>query len=186
MSRKMDRRGFLKALPFIPAAAVEEIKQPSEKNEEKAVIRPPYCSVDTDFSVCTECSGDCVSACEERIIYRLTDGSPHISFGGKGCTFCKKCAEACSYDVLSLENPEKIEAVFRINISKCVSWQNVMCFSCKDPCLDNAVKFNGIFQPQIIPDMCSGCGFCLSVCPSGAIEVFPVEREKLEDEEKTA
>ncbi|WP_456393011.1 ferredoxin-type protein NapF [Persephonella sp.] len=187
MSRKMDRRGFLKALPFIPAATVEEIKEPSSPPEEELnIIRPPYSDEESDFSKCAECGGSCITACEERLLFRLQDGSPQLVFSDKGCTFCKKCAEACEFDVLSTQKPERIYALFKINISKCVSWQNVMCFSCKDPCIDNAIKFDGIFRPQIIPDVCTGCGFCIPVCPSGAIEVFPLEREREENEENTA
>ncbi len=174
MSKKMDRRGFLKALPFIPKAAVEEIKSPSEE-EVRDIIRPPYISESSDFTKCAECSGECVAVCEERILFRLKDGSPHVVYGEKGCTFCGKCAEICEYDVLSKENPARINVEVRININKCMAWNGVMCFSCKEPCLDNAIRFEGLFKPQIIPDVCTGCGFCTNVCPSGAIEVFPVE-----------
>jgi len=182
MSKKMDRRGFLKALPFIPAATVEEIKEPSHTEEETTVIRPPYTLPDTDYSLCGECDGACITACEERILFRLKDGSPQVVFSQNGCTFCEKCAQACEKGVLSLANPARITAEFRINISRCVSWQEVMCFSCKDPCIDNAIKFSGLFKPQIIPDLCTGCGFCIPVCPSEAIEVFPLERSDYEQQ----
>ena len=179
MSRRMDRRGFLKALPFIPTATVEEIKKPTEV--ERDIIRPPYSTEDTDFSKCAECKGYCVEACEEKILFRLRDGSPHLVYGEKGCTFCKKCAESCEFDVLSTENPERINAQIKIDISKCMAWNDTMCFSCKEPCLENAIKFEGIFRPQIIPDLCTGCGFCLNVCPSGAIQVFPLGRGNNEE-----
>ncbi len=181
MSRKMDRRGFLKALPFIPTATIDEIKSPTEKDE--YIIRPPYCSEETDFSNCTECKGLCVEVCEEKILFRLKDGSPHLVYSNRGCTFCKKCAESCEFDVLSTENPERVNVQVGIDISKCMAWNGTMCFSCKEPCLDNAIKFEGIFKPQIVPDLCTGCGFCLNVCPSGAIQVFPIERG---DNEETA
>jgi len=184
MSRRMDRRGFLKALPFIPAATVEEIKEPSVYEKKEGVIRPPYSDENSDFSLCMQCNGSCVTACEENLLFRLQDGSPHLVFSDTGCTFCKKCAEACEIGVLSTQKPEKVQANFEIDITKCISWQEVMCFSCKDPCIDNAIKFDGIFRPQIIPDLCTGCGFCLSVCPSEAIKVFPLEREKEHNEEK--
>jgi len=178
MSKPMDRRGFLKALPFLPSATVEQIKEGNSpaKEENQTVIRPPYTTEETSFEACLQCDGKCITACEERILYRLPDGSPHIVFSEKGCTFCKACAEACDKDVLSLQNPARIQAVFTIDISKCVAWNGVMCFSCKDPCIDNAIKFQGIFNPQIIPDLCTGCGFCIAVCPSQAIQYKPIER----------
>ena len=40
-----------------------------------------------------------------------------------------------------------------------------MCFSCKDPCLDNAIDFKAMFMPEI-NDKCTSCGFCLSRCPA--------------------
>ncbi len=173
MSKRMDRRGFLKALPFLPKATLEEIKEEKEEIK-KELIRPPYCDKNSDFSKCKECEGSCVLSCEEKILFRDIDGSPYISFNGKGCTFCKKCAESCEFDVLSLEKEEKIYAEVIINETKCLAWNGTMCFSCKEPCLDNAIKFEGLFKPRIILDLCTGCGFCLPVCPSGAIHIKPL------------
>ena len=176
MSKNMGRRGFLKALPFIPKATVEEIKNSSEE-EKQDIIRPPYTLPDTDFSACVQCDGKCVFACEEKTLYRLQDGSPHVVFSTKGCTFCKKCAESCEYDVLSLENPEKIHAFFTIEKNSCLAWHGTMCFSCKEPCLDNAIIFHGLFNPEINLNQCSGCGFCLNSCPVGAIKVYQLKNE---------
>ncbi len=180
MSKKIDRRGFLKALPFIPKATVEEIKSPSQ-GEIKDIIRPPYISEISNFTKCAECTGECVAVCEERILFRLKDGSPHMVYGKNGCTFCGKCADVCEYGILSKENPAKINVEVKININKCMAWNGVMCFSCREPCLDNAIKFEGIFKPRIVPDMCTGCGFCTNVCPSQAVEVSPLELNKDEE-----
>ncbi len=183
MKKRINRREFLKNIPFLPASLLkseetenkeeDEIKKEAIEREEKFnLIRPPY-SQGSDFTICKDCEGNCISACEEGIIKRFKDGSPYIVFNYKGCTFCEKCAEACEYGVLDKEKPSKIYMNISINTDKCMSWNNVMCFSCKDPCLDNAIKFQGIFKPEIDLNLCSGCGFCLSVCPSGAIEIFP-------------
>jgi ferredoxin-type protein NapF len=50
-----------------------------------------------------------------------------------------------------------------------MSWNNTMCFSCKDPCLEDAIFFNAMFKPIINENKCTNCGFCVSVCPSYAI-----------------
>lgn len=180
MSKKMNRRGFLKALPFLPKAVIEEAieKEDSKKSElselDKEInnlIRPPYSDNNSDFSLCSECDGKCVLECEEKILFRYKDGSPYVSFNGKGCTLCKKCAEVCEYDVLSLNKPERILANFEIDTKNCLAWNGVMCFSCKEPCLENAIKFKGVFNPKIDMDLCVGCGFCIPVCPSEAIRV---------------
>ncbi|WP_457621206.1 ferredoxin-type protein NapF [Persephonella sp.] len=176
MEKKVDRRGFLRTLPFFPAAIVDEIVDGSEKEEKKeykpVYIRPPYFVEDADLTLCKECEGFCLTSCEENIIQRSEDGVPYIIFKNTGCTFCEKCAEECPEDVLSVEKGEKrIQVNISIDIDRCVAWKKTMCFSCKEPCLDNAIKFEGLFNPQIIPDKCTGCGFCISVCPTGAISL---------------
>ncbi|HIQ30802.1 MAG TPA: 4Fe-4S dicluster domain-containing protein, partial [Aquifex aeolicus] len=40
--------------------------------------------------------------------------------------------------------------------------------------LDNAIKFEGLGKPVILQDRCTSCGFCVSTCPAGAIEVVPL------------
>ncbi len=175
MSKKIDRRGFLKALPFLPKATLEEIKESRIEKEEHniSIIRPPYSDEESDFSKCAQCDGACILSCDEKILFRLKDGSPYVSFGGKGCTFCRKCAENCELGVLSLNKPEKIKAEFYIDTERCFAWKGTMCFSCKEPCLDNAIVFKGLFNPEVKIDLCSGCGFCISSCPSNAIQVIP-------------
>ena len=44
-------------------------------------------------------------------------------------------------------------------------------FSCKDPCVDNAIDFQGLFNPTIDLTKCTSCGFCVSVCPTDAIKL---------------
>jgi ferredoxin-type protein NapF len=53
----------------------------------------------------------------------------------------------------------------------------VICFSCKEPCIDDAILFNGMFNPVIDMDKCTGCGFCLGRCPTLAIDftVIPLK-----------
>jgi ferredoxin-type protein NapF len=77
----------------------------------------------------------------------------------------------CEYDVLYVENKRIIDAGIRINELKCMSWEGVMCFSCKDPCLEDAIEFKAMFMPTINQDKCTSCGFCISRCPSVAIDI---------------
>lgn len=169
MGKKINRREFFKS--FLSFSSSKDEKQ--EKENHISLIRPPY-SYGSDFSLCKDCDGKCIDVCNENILKRFKDGSPYIVFNLKGCTFCEKCVEACDKGVLSKEKPAKIFMNIFVNPQKCIAWNGVMCFSCKDPCIDNAIKFEGLFNPKIDLSLCSGCGFCINVCPSAAIEFTPL------------
>lgn len=138
------------------------------------MVRPPYGLNEFLFqSECVACeSKACVASCDEQIIVIQEDGTPRLNFSKSGCTFCEACASVCEPNVLSLENrqtSEQINAIFRISIEGCVAHHGVICFSCKEPCIDDAILFNGMFSPVIDMDKCTGCGFCLGRCPTQAI-----------------
>jgi ferredoxin-type protein NapF len=162
-----SRRDFLTAF-----------KKPLEKNKEEAVLRPPYGFNESLFlSECPKCeTKDCTTHCEEDILIIRADGTPSIVFKNSGCTFCEECAKSCSKGVLSLDNihtKDKLNATFSINFKACMAHNKTICFSCKEPCLDDAILFNGMFNPIIDTDRCTGCGFCISRCPTNAIEYKP-------------
>jgi len=152
------------------------LRKPVDKMQQKElfVVRPPYAKSEEAFcTLCVTCeSKACVNVCEEEIILIHADGTPMLNFTKKGCTFCEACANACAIDVLSLENQhtsEVINAKFVISTEACVAHHDVICFACKEPCIDDAILFNGLFNPVIDMDLCTGCGFCLSRCPTKAI-----------------
>jgi ferredoxin-type protein NapF len=142
-----------------------------EEKKQEELIRPPYYS---DLSLfhneCHKCNAACATACEEDIIFIASDKTPYLLFLKNGCTYCDKCAEACEFGVLTLEAKNRISATVTINKTKCLSWDHTMCFSCKDPCLENAIDFKAMFMPQI-NDKCTACGFCINRCPADAIEI---------------
>ncbi len=142
-----------------------------EEKKQEEFIRPPYYS---DLSLfhneCNKCDAVCATACEEDIIAIASDKTPYLLFTKNGCTYCDKCAEACQFGVLTLDAKSQIAAIVSINKEKCLSWDHTMCFSCKDPCLENAIDFKAMFMPQI-NDKCTACGFCISRCPTDAIEI---------------
>jgi len=149
-------------------------KQSDSKEESKRkLLRPPYFKEESDFlKNCINCDGKCSNFCEEHIIKIAQDKTPYLDFSNSGCTYCDECANACDeYDVLNIENKKLINAAISINIVKCLSWNQTMCFSCKDPCLDDAIEFLGMFRPEIISDKCTSCGFCIKSCPTNAIEI---------------
>lgn len=141
-----------------------------EKKQEKS-LRPPYFSDESLFhNECNKCDGVCSTVCEEDIIKIADDKTPYILFFNNGCTYCDKCADACEFGVLKLEDKKQLSAIITINKNKCLSWNHTMCFSCKDPCLDNAIDFKAMFMPEI-NSKCTSCGFCISKCPTDAIDI---------------
>ncbi|MEA1880097.1 MAG: ferredoxin-type protein NapF [Campylobacterota bacterium] len=165
-----SRRDFLNAF-----------RKPLDQNKENSslVVRPPYGQDESVFqSECVICeSKACVSSCDEQIIFIQEDGTPSLNFSKSGCTFCEDCTSVCEANVLSLENvhtSEQLNATFRIGIEGCVAHHGVICFSCKEPCIDDAILFNGMFNPVIDMDKCTGCGFCLGRCPTQAIDFSPI------------
>ena len=146
----------------------------SFKKEEKQekIIRPPY-YIDENifFKNCKNCEGLCATVCEENIIFIQDDSTPKLDLKSGGCTYCNKCAIACPNDVLHIENKRVIDAKIEIDILSCLSWNKTMCFSCKDPCLDDAIDFLAMFRPNI-NDKCTSCGFCIKSCPTNAIKVI--------------
>lgn len=153
------------------------------------VVRPPYGSSESLFqNECSTCdSKACVASCDEKIIVLREDGTPTLNFSKSGCTFCEACAIACTettneMDVLSLDNlqhAEHLNARFKISLETCVAHHGVICFSCKEPCIDDAILFNGMFNPVIDMDRCTACGFCLGRCPTNAISFEALKIEEL-------
>ena len=159
-----ERRGLVTSL----SSAIK-----GEKADEVKIVRPPYAPDASLFqTLCPECeSKACAKVCEEEIIVIRKDGTPELTFAQKGCTFCDRCAEACEPGVLSDKSLHFIDAKVEIDVLKCVAWHQVMCHSCKDPCIDDAIRFLGLFRPEIETERCTGCGWCLPVCPADAIKI---------------
>jgi len=142
------------------------------KKEKDIIIRPPYYGDINAFDTeCQQCDGKCATLCQEQIIIIKDDKTPILDLSSNGCTYCDECATACEYDVLDIKDKKLIDVGIIINKSTCLSWNGVMCFSCKDPCLEDAIEFKAMFMPTIDKDKCTACGFCISKCPSYAIDI---------------
>ncbi|WP_366933652.1 ferredoxin-type protein NapF [Sulfurimonas sp.] len=143
----------------------------STQEEQEKLLRPPYFSDESLFhKECDKCDAKCASVCEEDIIKIADDKTPHLLFSNSGCTYCDKCADACEYGVLTIQNKRRVTATITIDKKSCLSWGHTMCFSCKDPCLENAIEFKAMFMPSINGN-CTACGFCVSKCPADAIKI---------------
>jgi len=167
----VNRRDFFKSF-------TKPLRQ--AKEDPLLLVRPPYGKYESLFqNKCPSCEvKSCVTSCDEKIIFIADDGTPTLSFKQNGCTFCDECALACDERVLSLENShtaEQLNALFRISLEDCVAHHGVICSSCKEPCIDDAILFNGMFAPVIDENRCTGCGFCMSRCPTQAISYSTYE-----------
>ena len=171
----MNRRELFSSLASPFTTQNEEVNQES-------IIRPPYFKKEKKFlTICITCEDKmCASACETNIIVIQEDGTPKLDFFDSGCTYCDDCAKACTPNVLKKKHKQNINATFSIDPLKCMSWNQTMCFSCKDPCLDDAIIFEGMFKPVIDMDKCTSCGFCIKVCPSDAISFDIIKKEEKE------
>jgi len=161
----MERRELFNSL-------TSSFRGDSKQEVKESIVRPPYYAELEAFSLCVECEDKkCATTCDENIIIIQEDGSPKLDLTTPtGCTFCDECAEVCESDVLQVDKMRKIDALIEIDILKCLAWNQTMCFSCKEPCIDDAILFNGMFNPIIDENRCTGCGFCISRCPTQAIE----------------
>lgn len=159
----MNRRELFSSL----ASIKDNLKEKPEK-----LLRPPYNNDESLFhNECSKCDAKCATVCEEEIIKIYKDKTPYLDFSKSGCTYCDDCATACEFGVLEIKDKKMINATININQSSCLSWNAVMCFSCKDPCLEDAIEFKAMFMPTIDESKCTACGFCISRCPTSAIDI---------------
>lgn len=141
--------------------------------EDSAIIMPWVKSAASFTDDCTRC-GKCVSACETNVIINGDGGFPTVDFSRGECTFCYQCADVCPEPIFlpQASAPWQIKADIKQN---CLAYQNVECRSCGETCDTMAIQFklqlNKVAQPVINVDDCSGCGACVSVCPTAAIHV---------------
>jgi len=160
----MEKREFL-------TSVTSAFKSKADENSD-ILIRPPYYDDESLFyKHCHKCDGKCATVCEVEIIKIFEDKTPYLAFKTSGCTFCDDCADACEFGVLNVENKNDINATINISVSSCLAWNDTMCFSCKEPCLENAIIFQGLFKPVIDESKCTACGFCISRCPVLAIDI---------------
>lgn len=167
----MQRRELFSSLASSFKKESREGRQ--EKVLRQKILRPPYYRDENAFHKgCMECEDKpCATVCEEQIIIIGEDGTPKLDLSVSGCTFCDDCAIACEFDVLHVEAMKKIEVKIEINVLECMSWHKTMCFSCKDPCAENAIEFLGMFRPTINEEKCTSCGLCMHTCPVQAIKI---------------
>lgn len=99
-----------------------------------------------------------------------------MDFGAGGCSFCAECLAACGGKALKgdpeRDPPWSLGA--RIG-GGCLAFLGVICRSCGEVCDEGAIRFRlrvgGAAEPEPITENCTGCGRCVSVCPTCAVTV---------------
>ncbi|MDO6705246.1 ferredoxin-type protein NapF [Photobacterium sp. 1_MG-2023] len=136
--------------------------------------RLPWMIGDTAFTdQCTRCQ-NCLKACESHIIVIGDGGFPQVDFQHGECTFCYQCADVCPEPLFRPRAEAPWSATASITES-CLAAQGVECRSCGDACEPMAIQFSlqpgCVAQPEVLAADCTGCGACVSVCPSQAIHI---------------
>ncbi|MGA7439966.1 MAG: ferredoxin-type protein NapF [Luteibacter sp.] len=129
------------------------------------------------LDTCTRCNA-CVERCPEDVLVSADGGFPVFDPMRGECTFCGVCAEACAPRAL---NAATVTPAWhwkaRVNDDACLTTRGVVCRCCEDACGDRAIGFlpraGGVSTPTVHPDRCSGCGACISNCPTLAIALHP-------------
>lgn len=145
------------------------------KARAKTVRRPPWALPELRFlDACTRCEA-CVQRCAEAVLVVGAGGYPEFDPGRGECTFCGNCADACAGRALDRETvspPWQWKAA--VSAGTCLATRNVVCMSCQDACPMQAIRFlpqpRAVATPRIDADMCTGCGACVGVCPTNAVE----------------
>ena len=137
--------------------------------------RPPWALAEAGFlQRCTRC-GDCIAACPESILASGDGGYPEVRFSVRGCTECGACVEACA-PVALRRQPGLLPWNWKPQFSDaCLARRKVECRICGEICDHGAIRFRpelgGIAQPSLDPERCTGCGACVSPCPTQAISL---------------
>lgn len=140
-------------------------------------VPPCISGCSPDRNPCVDCEAPCVESCDEEIIRlhpadHALAGRAWLIFADTGCTFCDDCIDACPHGIEAERGP----ATARIGLAllsrdACIAWNDVVCISCKLACRDKAITMDRRGRPEIVRDNCTGCGFCVPVCPADAVRV---------------
>lgn len=139
-------------------------------------LLPPWAVDNPEFyELCTRCH-ECINACPEHILTLASGGFPTANFTLGECSFCGDCTRACPSGALQID-PQDSKPWRQAPVvnEQCLAKQSVVCRSCGDNCEAEAIQFNladshpALPSPQIDNNACTGCGACISVCPTQAL-----------------
>ncbi|EXI61428.1 ferredoxin [Mannheimia granulomatis] len=166
-NQSLPRRSFLQG-HFLDSLKSEKVSQQGHEP-----IRPPWANLANFLEKCTACHR-CIETCETQILIKGAGGYPEVNFNHGECTFCEKCVQSCEVGVFRETSEEAW--THKINVQpSCLLKRGTECRSCGDSCEMRVIRFRpslgGIAEMTLNLESCTGCGACVSVCPTGAIQI---------------
>ncbi len=185
------------SLPALSQETEIENKVPTEIEPDKNFpVTPPGSLGIKHFTTrCTACHL-CVSACPTAVLQPSIKEfgwsgimQPHMDYSSNYCNFeCIICSEVCpSGAILSLtEQGKKTTQLGQVQLilENCVVYaENTACGSCSEHCPTQAVKMvpykGDLTLPEIVPEICVGCGACEFACPVTPFKAIYVDGHQI-------
>ncbi|MCF6314470.1 MAG: hypothetical protein L3J39_18620 [Verrucomicrobiales bacterium] len=167
-----------------PTDSPPETNSTEAPPETLSIIRPPGAQPDEDtfLAACERCHA-CADACPHPDVTRFftaSDGkleaTPFLTPSEAPCRWCydTPCITACPSDALQLprtdsDHPNSPPPIAKaeINLDTCLNTQGTLCDTCSLMCPPHLKAIKMINrQPQIDPNICTGCGMCAYYCES--------------------
>jgi len=137
-------------------------------------LRPPGALDEDHFaSRCIRC-GRCAAVCPYESIQMLGLGeglhaaTPIVEPVEVPCYMCMECVDVCPTRAIEPVEMEEITmGTAKVDREMCVAWNGTsLCRTCYTVCplRDRAIT-NWEFKPEVVDDVCTGCGVCVHACP---------------------
>ncbi len=144
---------------------------------------------------CTACHL-CVSACPTSVLQPSLNEygwsgilQPHMDYSTNYCNFeCTLCTDVCPTGaIMSLASEAKKTyqmGQVQLILENCVVYaENTACGSCSEHCPTQAVTMvpyrEGLTLPEIVPEICVGCGACEYACPVRPFKAIYVDGHQI-------
>ncbi|MBS4013509.1 MAG: 4Fe-4S dicluster domain-containing protein [Bacteroidetes bacterium] len=158
-------------------------------------ITPPgSLSIENFTNHCIACYL-CVSKCPKNVIvpsffdYGLEGFmQPKLDFTKSYCNFdCVECSKVCptgAVQAQKIEDKKLIQlGVAKFIVENCVVMvSRTDCGACSEHCPTKAVNmvpFEGLWLPEVNPDICIGCGACEYACPTSPYKAIFIESNEV-------
>lgn len=194
------RRQVLTTGGLTMAALAVASAEPVVVRDHPFLIQPPGGRSNNLLSKCIRC-GECSRACPTSAIQPAVSEagllgiwSPILVTRLGYCDYsCNACGQVCPVGAippLSLEEKRlQIIGKAKIDQNRCIAWaENTPCIVCEEMCpvaekaiiLQDPKTPDGPALPEVVYDLCIGCGICEYKCPAfgdSAIRVYSVKGE---------